>query len=306
MSADLSLKVSGVSFANPVLVASGTFGYGREFSSFGDLSKLGGIVTKGISLRPRLGNPVPRICETASGMLNSIGLANVGLRQFLDEKMDFLSKCQSKIVVNIFGENPLEYVELVQKLEAVEGIDVLELNISCPNVQAGGMEFGVEPKSAYQLVKQVRSITRRPLWVKLSPNVTDIVEIARACVAAGADGLVLINTLKGMAIDAHYRRPRLATIYGGLSGPAIKPIALRMVHQVSRAKLGVPLIGVGGIMSGEDVVEFLLAGASLVQVGTANLSSPVSAWRIIDELFEFCEREKISRVEDLIGALAQE
>jgi dihydroorotate dehydrogenase (NAD+) catalytic subunit len=305
--ADLSLAVQalGLDFATPVLCASGTFGYGQEMAPFCPLERLGGLVTKGISLEPRHGNPAPRICETASGMLNSIGLANVGLQAFLRDKMPFLRDGGTRVVVNFFGETMDEYVRCAEALGATAGVDALEMNISCPNVQAGGIEFGVDPQLAGKLVEKVRAACGRPLIVKLTPNVTDVVALARACVQAGAQALSLINTLRGMAIDARARRPRLARVFGGLSGPCIKPVALRMVYEVARARLGVPIIGMGGIASGEDAAEFLLAGASLVQVGSASFASPDAAVRVIDELAAFCREQGVRQVSELRGALSE-
>lgn len=299
----LSVETLGLRFSSPVLCASGTFGYGQEMAPFCPPERLGGIVTKGISLQPRPGNPAPRICETASGMLNSIGLANVGLAVFLREKLPFLRDCGTRVIVNFFGETMDEYVRCAEALGTAPGIDALEMNISCPNVKAGGLEFGVDPEVAGRLVERVRAVSSPPLIVKLTPNVTDVVALARACVEGGAQALSLINTLRGMAIDARARKPRLARGFGGLSGPAIKPVALRMVYEVARAGLGVPVIGIGGITTGEDAAEFLLAGASLVQVGTASLVRPDAAMRVTEELAAFCREQGIRQVGELRGAL---
>ena len=305
MTPDMEVQALGLTFANPVLCASGTFGYGKEFSGLCDLSRLGGLVTKGISLEPRAGNPPPRICETASGMLNSIGLENVGLDAFVAEKLPFLRDCGTRVLVNFFGETLTEYVRCAEKLSGHRGIDALEANISCPNVEAGGIEFGVDPDMAGRLVERVCGATDLPVVVKLTPNVTDVVPVARACVDAGAAGLSLINTLKGMAVDLRARRPRLARTFGGLSGPAIKPVALRLVYQVAQAGLGVPILGIGGICSGEDAAEFLLAGATLVQVGTANFTRPDAGAKVAVELAACCEEHHpdLRRVADLVGAL---
>jgi len=302
----MEVRAMGLSFNSPVLCASGTFGYGREFAGLCDFSRLGGLVTKGVSLEPRAGNPPPRICETASGMLNSIGLQNVGLAAFIADKLPFLRDCGTRVLVNIFGETPEDYVRCAEGLGGQRGVDALEVNISCPNVEAGGIEFGVEPQMAGELVRQICGATDLPVVVKLTPNVTDIVPIARACVEAGADGLSLINTLKGMAIDARTGRPRLARRFGGLSGPAIKPVALRMVWQVAQAGLGVPVLGIGGICTGEDAAEFLLAGATLVQVGTANFIGPDAAARTAMELERFCDEHwpDLPSVAGLAGRLA--
>jgi dihydroorotate dehydrogenase (NAD+) catalytic subunit len=301
----LAVTAFGLSFVNPVLTASGTFGYGSEFAESFLLASIGGLCTKGISLEPRAGNPAPRICETAAGMLNSIGLANVGLRAFLDEKLPFLRDCGTRVLVNFFGETEEEYQRCAEGLSGQRGIDGLEMNISCPNVKQGGLELGVDPEVAGRLVERVRGVTDLPLLVKLTPNITDVVALARACVQAGASGLSLINTLRGMAIDARTRRPRLARVFGGLSGPAIKPVALRMVHEVARARLGVPIVGIGGIASGEDAAEFLLAGATLVQVGTASFVRPDAARRVAEELSAYCESQQISAAE-LVGALGSD
>jgi dihydroorotate dehydrogenase (NAD+) catalytic subunit len=304
VSADLSVQVGPVALKNPVLCASGTFGYAREFAQVCDLAALGGVVTKGISLAPRAGNPPPRICETAAGMLNSIGLENVGVLAFGRDKLPFLRECGAATVVNFFGETEAEYVECAARLGALPGIAALEMNISCPNVKRGGMEFGTDPQAAGRLVAAVRAATRVPLWVKLTPNITDIVALAGACLEGGADGLSVINTLRGMAINARTRRPRLATRFGGLSGPAIKPIALRMVYEVHRAFPTAPVVGIGGIQSGEDAAEFILAGATAVQVGTQSFVEPDAAVRVVRELARFCDEEGVARVTDLRGALA--
>jgi dihydroorotate dehydrogenase (NAD+) catalytic subunit len=300
---DMRVEAFGLTFSNPVLCASGTFGYGREFAELCDLDALGGIVTKGVSREPRAGNPPPRICETASGMLNSIGLENVGAEVFVRDKLAFLRGCGTRVVVNVFGATEEDYVRCVEQLDGAAGVDLLEMNISCPNVKAGGIEFGVDPEMAGRLVERVRQVSRCPLVVKLTPNVADPVPVARACVQAGADGLSLINTLRGAAIDARRWRPRLATLFGGLSGPAIKPVALRMVYQVAQAMLGVPLIGIGGICSGEDAAEFMLAGASLVQVGTANFMRPDAGQVVARGLEELCAQQGLQRVTELVGAL---
>lgn len=287
---------------NPVIAASGTFGYGLEYGAQLDLAALGGFVTKGVSLRPRDGNPPPRICETAAGMLNAIGLANVGLEVFLGEKLPKLRQLDTAVVVNLYGEAVEEFAELARRLTAAGGVAALELNVSCPNVKAGGMAFGCAPGPVGEITAAVRAATDLPVWVKLTPNVTDPVGIARAAEAAGADAVCLINTLLGMAIDARRKRPRLANVYGGLSGPAIKPVALRMVHQVSRA-IGIPVVGLGGIVNGEDAAEFLLAGAAAVQVGTANFLDPAACVRVAAELEAFCVDQGVAAVSGLVGGL---
>ncbi|MFH1057724.1 MAG: dihydroorotate dehydrogenase [Pseudomonadota bacterium] len=291
-----------VRLKNPVLAASGTFGYGLEYADQLDLNALGGFVTKGVSLKPRIGNPPPRIHETAAGMLNAIGLANVGLEVFLGEKLPRLKAYDTAVVVNLYGEAVDEFAALAAALTAAGGVAALELNVSCPNVKAGGMAFGCAPGPVGEITAAVRAATDLPIWVKLTPNVTDPVAIAKAAAEAGADALCLINTLLGMAIDARRRRPRLANVYGGLSGPAIKPVALRMVHQVSRA-VDIPVVGLGGIVSGEDAAEFLLAGAHAVQVGTANFLDPAACVRVAEELRDFCAAEGVTQAAELVGAL---
>ena len=303
-SPSLLARCGGIEFRNPVLTASGTFGYGKEFAQLFPLSSLGGLVTKGISPNPRFGNPVPRICETASGMLNSIGLENVGVEGFASEKLPFLRTCDTRVLVNFFGANFDEYVECGHRLGQMDGVDGLEMNVSCPNIQAGGIEFGRDPRVLGELVRACRSVVRKPLWVKLTPNTSDIVALASACAENGADAVSVINTITGMAIDARTRRPRLATIFGGLSGPAIKPVALRMVYQIHRAKIGIPICGIGGIQNGLDAVEFFLAGASTVQVGTQNFIDPASAERVVREVEGFCRQNAIADVGELVGALA--
>lgn len=303
----MEVAFGSLALRNPVLTASGTFGYAREFEGLVDFASLGGVTTKGISPRPRLGNPAPRICGTASGMINSIGLENVGVEAFVRDKLPYLASLPTRTVVNFFGETFDEYVACAATLTAAartsRGIDALEMNISCPNVKRGGVEFGREPAVVRELVATVRAATDLPLWVKLTPNTSDIVALARAAVDAGADGLSIINTLQAMAIDARTRRPRIATVYGGLSGPAIKPVALRMVHQVARAGLGVPLCGIGGIATGEDAAEFLIAGATAVQVGTQSFVQPDAACRVARELEATCAEQRLESVTELIGSL---
>jgi len=299
---DLSVEIAGIKMRNPVMTASGTFGYGEEFSPYLDLESLGAIVTKGLSLVPRAGNPMPRIIETPGGMLNAIGLQNVGIDAFIEKKIPFLKKVNTPVIVNFFGNTIDEYAELAGRLDAVSEVAAVEINISCPNVKHGGIAFGVEPQAAFEVVKAVREMTFKPLIVKLSPNVTDIVEMAQACADADADALSLINTLTGMAIDLNKRRPVLANITGGLSGPAIKPVALRMVWQVARA-VKLPIIGIGGITSATDALEFLLAGATAVQVGTANFLSPGIAQKIVQDMERYLAENGIKDVKELIGAL---
>lgn len=300
----LRTNIAGLALKNPITVASGTFGYGEEFNEdFYKISDLGAIFTKGISLKPRAGNPPPRVVETPSGMLNAIGLQNVGLEAFINEKLPYLRKAGATTVVNIFGEDEDEYVEIASALDPLKGVDALELNISCPNVKAGGVHFGTDPALAGRVTRAVKKVMKKPLIVKLSPNYHDIVGMAKTVAGEGADALSLINTITGMAIDAEKRRPVLANITGGLSGPAVKPIALRMVWQVKRALPELPVIGIGGIMNVTDVVEFLLAGASAVQVGTANFIHPGIASRLVDELERYLAVRNISDVSELVSGL---
>lgn len=304
MAVDLAVRIGTLRLENPVMAASGTFGYGQEYHRLYDVSRLGAIVTKSLSLKPRSGNPAPRIYETASGMLNSIGLQNVGLEVFLKKKLPFLRRLKGpKMIVNLAGESVAEYVELARRLEEQSGINGLELNISCPNCERGGIQFGVDPKLTAEVVGKVRRVTRRTLIAKLSPNVTDITLIARAAVNAGADALSLINTLLGVAVDAKSWRPRIATVTGGLSGPAVKPVALRMVWQVHRALPKVPLIGIGGIMTAEDAVEFLLCGASAVEVGTANYVNPRAPLEIIQGLTAYLSARGLKSPKELVGQI---
>jgi dihydroorotate dehydrogenase (NAD+) catalytic subunit len=299
---DLTVDIGGLQLQNPVLTASGTFGYAREFEHLVDLNRLGGIIVKGLSIAPTKGNPPPRIAETPSGMLNAIGLENVGIEAFLNEKLPFLQTLTPPLIVNIYGKLEDEYTRLAARIEEEEAIAGIEVNISCPNVKAGGMAFGVNPQAAFSVVQAVRKATSKFLIVKLSPNVTDITEIAGAVEDAGADCLSLINTLTAMAIDIETRRPLLANITGGLSGPAIKPVALRMVWQVAQVAK-VPVIGIGGIVSAEDAMEFFIAGASAIQVGTANFVNPHVTTDIIDGVEKFLFERNVDRISDLIGTL---
>jgi dihydroorotate dehydrogenase (NAD+) catalytic subunit len=302
MQPNLKVNIGKLELKNPVMVASGTFGYGEEFAEIYDISKLGAVVTKGISLKPREGNPMPRAIETPSGMINAIGLANVGVEVFLKEKMPFLRKAQATVIVNIFGETIEEYMAVALKLEGATGISALELNISCPNVAAGGACFGTDLKTAEAVTQSVRKVSSFPLIVKLSPQVTSIVDLAQAVVNGGADAVSLINTIPAMAIDVKTKRPRLANVTGGLSGPAIKPIALRMVYEVARS-LSVPVIGMGGIMSADDAIEFLIAGAQAVQIGTANFKKPAVALDVISGIRAHLMEEKLDGVSRIIGSL---
>jgi dihydroorotate dehydrogenase (NAD+) catalytic subunit len=301
---DLSVGLAGLMLRNPVMSASGTFASGREFADFVDLSRLGAIVTKGVSLEPWAGNASPRIAETASGMLNSIGLQNPGVEAFARRDLVWLAENapHTPVIVNVSGHSVEDYVAVIERLESEPRVDAYEVNISCPNLDAGGMAFGTDCVSAASVTRACRAVTKKTLIVKLSPNVTDIADIARAVEAEGADALSLINTLLGMAIDAETRRPKLARIVGGMSGPAIKPIALRMVWQVANA-VRVPIVGMGGVMDATDAVEFLLAGATAVAVGTANFVDPSATTRIVDGLGEYCHRHGVTRVGELTGAL---
>jgi dihydroorotate dehydrogenase (NAD+) catalytic subunit len=299
---NLSVQIGRLKLKNPVLTASGTYGYGTEYGSFYDVSKLGGIVTKTITLNARKGNPMPRIAETTAGLLNSIGLANVGAKRFVEDKLPALKELNTSVIVNIAGSTIKEYCEVVRTIQNHSRVDAIEINISCPNVKQGGLAFGTDPQVTKEVVFSVRQETDKPLIVKLTPNVTDIASIAVAAVEGGADGLSLINTVLGMGIDIQTRRPRLARVIGGLSGPAIKPIALAKVYQVAKA-VDVPVIGMGGIMQWRDAVEFLMAGASAIQVGTLNFVNPCGVINIIEGLRHYCECEKISRITKLIGSL---
>lgn len=299
---NLSVNIAGIELKNPVMTASGTFGYGEEFAPYLDLNRLGAVVVKGISLKPRQGNPPPRIVETAAGMLNSIGLQNVGIKAFIEEKLPFLKKFDTKVIVNFFGDSIDEYAEAAKALNNEEGIAGLEMNISCPNKQEGWLEFGTNPDLTFRVVKAVKKSTKLPLIVKLSPNVTDITVIAKAAADAGADALSLINTLSGMAVDAAARKPKLANIIGGLSGPAIKPVALKMIWQTARA-VKIPLVGIGGIMTAEDAIEFMIAGASAVQVGTANFVDPQASLKILDGIEDYFKKNKIKSMKELVGSL---
>lgn len=300
---DTSVSLCGLTLANPVIAASGTFGYGLEFAGVVRLERLGGLVVKGLSREPMAGNPAPRLVETAAGMINSVGLQNVGVRAFVAEKLPQLARLRTPVFANVFGFGVEDYVEVVRVLEGSEGLAAYELNVSCPNTSHGGMQFGSDVGLLAELVEAVkREARRRPLVVKLSPNVGDIAAMARAAEQAGADAVSLVNTFVALAIDARKRRARLGAGFGGLSGPAIKPIALRMVHQAARA-VRIPVIGLGGIATGEDVAEFLLAGAAAVQVGTATFWDPLAPERIAAEFHTFLRKEGIAAARDLIGGL---
>jgi len=298
---NMAIEVAGIRMQNPLLTASGTFGYAQEFERYLDLNRLGGLVVKTITRLPRPGNPAPRITETPAGMLNAIGLQNVGIDVFIREKLPYLRTLAPPLIVNVAGESMEDFRELTKRISDQEGVAGIELNVSCPNV-AGGLDFSTDPKLTYQVVKAAREATRLPLIPKLSPNVTDIRAIAKAAEEAGADGISLINTLVGMAIDVRTRRPKIANVTGGLSGPAIRPVAVRMVWQAARA-VRLPIIGMGGIVSGEDAAEFLIAGATAVAVGTANFIDPTNAIKILAELEQYCLANGISDIRHLVGSL---
>ena len=300
MTADLGITIAGVEFANPVWTASGCCGYGEELARVFPLSRLGALVTKSITLEPRLGHPPPRVAETSAGMLNAIGLANVGVESFIDEKIPFLARQKTRTIVNVAGSTMGEYIEVCQRLNDVKHLDMVELNISCPNVDKGGMQFGADPSLTEEVVKSVKKVFTRPVIAKLSPNVTDIVEIARAAEQGGADAVSLINSMVGTAVDIETWRPRLTNNTGGLTGPAIKPIALAMVSAV-HSSCRLPVIGIGGIAGWADAVEFLLCGATAVQVGTAVFVEPEAPVKIVRGLREYMRRKKLRTVNDLIG-----
>ena len=300
--ADLSVNIGNLKLSNPVMTASGTFGYGKEFEDFVELEKIGGIIVKGTTLHRREGNPYPRMAETPMGMLNAVGLQNKGVDYFISEIYPQIKDIRTNMIVNVSGSAIEDYVQTAEKINELENIPAIELNISCPNVKQGGMAFGVTAKGASEVVKAVREVYKKTLIVKLSPNVTDITEIARAVEGAGADSVSLINTLLGMAIDAEKRRPILSTITGGMSGAAVKPIALRMVWQVSKA-VKIPVIGLGGIMNWKDAVEFLLAGASAIQIGTANFIDPAITVKVSEGINDYLDRHGFTSVKDIIGGM---
>jgi dihydroorotate dehydrogenase (NAD+) catalytic subunit len=302
---DLTTQIGPLSLQNPVIAASGTFGYGLEFDPLVDLNRLGALVVKGLSLKPMAGNPPPRIVETSGGMLNAIGLANVGLEAFLRDKLPKLGKFTVPIIVNIYGHHTEEYGELASALRGVEGVAALEVNISCPNVECGGMAFGIDPATSARVTETVVKNTDKPVIVKLSPNVTDIKTVAKAVEGAGADALSLINTVTGMAIDVESRKPKLANIVGGLSGPAIKPIALYMVYQVART-VKIPVIGMGGIMDHRDAIEFLMVGSRAVEIGTANFVNPRATLEVIEGIRTYCVENGIQKIGEIVGSLRTE
>jgi dihydroorotate dehydrogenase (NAD+) catalytic subunit len=300
--ANLDIKIGKLQLKNPVMTASGTFGYGTEYSDFMDISRIGGIIVKGTTLRDRLGNQYPRMAETPSGMLNAVGLQNKGVDYFINHIYPTLRDIDTNILVNLSGSTIEDYVEAAERLNELEKIPGIELNISCPNVKEGGMAFGTSCLSAAQVVREVRRVYKNDMMVKLSPNVTDISEIALAVEAEGADSVSLINTLLGMAINAETRKPYLSTITGGLSGPAVKPVALRMVWQVANA-VKIPVVGMGGIMNTADAIEFILAGASAIQIGTANFIDPTITGKVIDGIDDYLNRHGYSSINDIIGAM---
>lgn len=300
MKPDLQIEIGGVTWKNPVSVASGTFGYGEEFANLIDLNALGAIVTKSITMKERPGHPPPRTCETAAGMLNAIGLANVGIERFIDEKIPFLKKLETVIIVNVAGSTLFEYVEVCRLLEKAGHFDMIELNVSCPNVDEGGMEFGTDATSIIKVIGAVREVTTRPIIAKLSPNVTSIVDMARAAKEGGAVAVSMINTLVGMSVSIHDWQPRLTNGTGGLSGPAIKPVAVAMVHKVASA-VDIPIIGIGGISDTADAVEFHLVGARGLQIGTANFVNPDTSMTIIKGLSEYLKQRKLASIHDIIG-----
>jgi len=301
-SVNLSVNVGALRLTNPIIAASGTFGYGVEFAHLVDLNRLGGIVVKGLSLEPMAGAPPPRLCETPSGMLNAIGLQNIGVRAFVAEKLPVLRSYQTAVIANVFGCTVEEYVGVIRILEEAEGLAAYELNISCPNTAHGGIQFGSDPQMVSEVVAAARSAAKRPLWIKLSPNVTDIAAIARAAEDAGADALTVANTYQGMSVDTRTRKSRLGRLTGGLSGPAIRPITLRLVYEASRA-VKIPVVGLGGIERVEDVLEYMIVGAKAVQVGTANFSDPAACGNLVDGLEKCCRSVNIREISDLIGTL---
>ncbi len=297
---DLTVRIGRMVLKNPVVVSSGTFGFGGEFEDFFDLSCLGAIIPKGISLKPMAGNPPPRIFETEGGIINSIGLQNPGFRDFIKNKLPYYNNLKTHLVINFFGNTQKEYVELARRFNDVAGISGLEMNISCPNVRKGGIVFGTDPKMAHRLVQAVRKSTALTLIIKLSPNVTDIASMAKSVEEGGADAVSLVNTFRAMAVNIHTRKPELGNVIGGLSGPAIKPIALRMVWETAQA-VNIPIIGMGGIMNAQDAIEFILVGASAVQIGTANLINPKIGLEVVRGIREYLTRNKIDNIQKLTG-----
>ncbi len=300
--ANLSVNIGSLSLKNPVLTASGTFGYGEEFAPFIDLNRLGGYIIKGTTLEHREGNPYPRMVETPSGMLNAVGLQNNGVDYFIENIYPRIKGYESELIVNVSGAKVEDYVETARRLAALDKVNAIEVNISCPNVKEGGMAFGTTTAGAAEVTKAIRAVYPKTLIVKLSPNVTSIADIAKAVEAEGADSVSLINTLMGMSIDVERRRPHLSTITGGLSGPAVRPVAVRMVWQVAKA-VKIPVIGLGGIMNGRDAIEFMLAGATAVEIGTANFIDPAVTMKVIDFMDDYCARHNISDINEIIGEI---
>ena len=296
------VNIGGLKLKNPVLVASGTFGYGDEFIGLIDVNRLGGIVTKSLTLKPKVGNPPNRIAETPCGMLNSIGLENIGVDRFINEKLPILKTLDTAIIVNVAAKRIEDYCKIINKLDSCDGISAYEINISCPNVKEGGLEFGTDCDMTAKIVSAVRKVTERPIIIKLTPNVTRISDFARVCRDEGADAVSLINTVVGMAVDVWSRKPKLSTVTGGLSGPAVKPIAIAKVFEVYKS-VDIPIIGIGGISTWEDAVEFMIAGARAVQIGTANFTNPETAIKIIDGIKSYCERMKIQDVNQIVGSI---
>ncbi|MEE8382046.1 MAG: dihydroorotate dehydrogenase [Thermodesulfobacteriota bacterium] len=299
---NLSVEIDKIKMRNPIMAASGTFGYGEEYRNYTPINRLGALITKGISLNPRLGNPPPRLAETAGGMLNAIGLENIGVDALIEEKAPRFKKFGSPVIVNIFGATLKEYEEVAKRLNKVEEVAGLEINISCPNIKRGGISFGTDPKEVFSVVSRVRKSSSLPILVKLSPNVTDITEIARSAEEAGADAISLINTLTGMAVDVETRTPKLGNITGGLSGPAIKPVALRMVWEVYNT-VKIPVVGMGGIFSAKDALEFIIVGASAVQIGTAHFINPKVTMEVIAGLKKYLRDHKINNIISLVGSI---
>lgn len=297
----LKVNINGVEFKNPVIAASGTFGFGGEYNNFYEVGMLGGISSKGLTINPKDGNEGIRVVETNAGMMNSVGLQNPGIDKFISVELPRMKKLGTNIIANVGGGCIEDYEEAVTRLRGTD-IDMIELNISCPNVKSGGMAFGIKSKVAYEVVSKIKKIADKPLMVKLSPNAEDIVDMAIKCEAAGADSISLINTLKGLAIDPYKRKPVFNNVYAGLSGPAVKPVALRMVHEVAKA-VNIPVIGLGGISTGLDAIEFMMAGASAIQIGTVNFFNPLAGMEIIKEIEEFCKQEGINDINDIIGII---
>jgi dihydroorotate dehydrogenase (NAD+) catalytic subunit len=297
----LKVNINGIDFKNPVIAASGTFGFGAEYNNFYDVGILGGISSKGLTLNPKEGNDGVRVFETPSGMMNSVGLNNPGIDGFINNELSKMEKLGTNILANVGGGCFEDYAAAIEKINNTN-VQIIELNISCPNVKAGGMAYGIKSEVAYEFVKEIKKIARKPLMVKLSPNAENIVEMALRCEEAGADSISLINTLKGFAIDVYKRKPIFENVYAGLSGPAVKPIALRMVHEVAKA-VEIPIIGLGGISSGIDAIEFMMAGASAIQIGTVNFSNPLAGKEIIEEMETFCKSQGIKDINDIVGII---